>query len=200
MTASPMTNGGVMMGRTVRTRSIRLARKPVRVTTSAKASPRTVVENPTSTAIHREFHATPHVTGPVRQSRPQMVGETNFRANTAGATLPASSWNALRRMVTTGKKMKAATSAITSPMAPTTNTSPLITPRAAIPRVSRNRNAAVTSTAPYPMPNCRSSRGPKVRSSSANSQPEMPMANPWPTVTARPRAPMAIRALANSGS
>ena len=86
-----MTNGGVMMGRTVRTRSPRLARKPVRVTTSAKASPRTVVESPTRTAIHREFHATPHVTDVVRQSRPQMVGEKNFRANTAGATLPASS-------------------------------------------------------------------------------------------------------------
>ena len=96
--------------------------------------------------------------------------------------------------------MKTAMRAITKPMAPTTNTSPLMRPRAAMPRVKRNRNAPQTSTAPYPIPNCRSSRGPKARSRTASSQPEMPIANPWPRVAARPRTPTPIRPLANTGS
>ena len=87
MTARPMTKGGVMMGSTVSTRSVRLARKPVRVTTSANARPRIVVESPTSTAIHSEFQATPHVTDRARQSSPQMLDEKNFRTKRAGATL-----------------------------------------------------------------------------------------------------------------
>ena len=77
------------MGSTVRIRSTRLARNPVRVTTSAKASPRSVVENPTTTAIHREFQATPQVTDAVRQSSPHTVEEKNFPAKRTGARFPA---------------------------------------------------------------------------------------------------------------
>ncbi len=82
---SPMTNGGVISGSTVITRSSRLARKPVRVTSSAKARPSSVVPAPVSTPRVSEFQAMPHTTSPVRQPRPQMSGEVILSRNSAGA-------------------------------------------------------------------------------------------------------------------
>ncbi len=54
-----MTKGGVMIGRTVSRRSGFLKRKPVRVTTSAKARPRQVQVVAVATPSIRVFQATP---------------------------------------------------------------------------------------------------------------------------------------------
>ena len=78
MMASPMTKGGVMIGRTLRRRSSRLARKPVRVASKAKANPRTVVLAATRIAINREFQAMPQLTLAVRQPTPQMSWLNSF--------------------------------------------------------------------------------------------------------------------------
>ena len=64
-----------------------------------------------------------------------------------GRKSPSLSCSALIRICVTGKKMKVATSAMIMPIA-TTKTSPLITPRAAMPRVRKNRKAAATSSPP----------------------------------------------------
>ena len=73
ITASPITNGGVMIGSTVSTRSARLARKSVRVAISAKARPSSVVPAPTRTASSSEFQATPQLTRLCRQASPQIL-------------------------------------------------------------------------------------------------------------------------------
>src|SRR5919106_1267401 len=134
ITASPITNGGVMIGSTVSTRSGRFARKSVRVAISAKARPRRVVPAPTRVARDSEVPATPHPTLPCRQPSPQILSSNSLARNTGGANLPSLSWSALARIWVTGKKMNAATSAMISPIEPTTNTSPLIAPLAAMPR------------------------------------------------------------------
>ena len=61
-----------MIGSTVRSRSGRAAMKRVRVTTSAKARPRPVVDAAVRSASRSVFHATPHVPPPVRQSSRQI--------------------------------------------------------------------------------------------------------------------------------
>ena len=59
MMPSPITNGGVMMGRMASRRSSPLARKPVRLCSSAKPRPSKVVVMPQATASHRLFQNTP---------------------------------------------------------------------------------------------------------------------------------------------
>ena len=137
-----------MIGSKVSTRNSRLARNPVRVAISAKARPSAVVPAPTETAMMSEFQATPQPRFTVRQSRPQMFLENSFSKNSAGARLSSLSRKALTRMRTTGQKMNAATRAMTSPIDPTTNTSPLMAPRAAALWVNRNRKAPNTRSAP----------------------------------------------------
>ena len=78
MSASPITNGGVMIGRMVRMRSRPLKRMVVRVAISANARPSAVVPMPTSTARNSVFQATPQRRFEVRQSRPQTERSKNF--------------------------------------------------------------------------------------------------------------------------
>jgi hypothetical protein len=85
ITASPITNGGVMIGNTVSTLSARLAGNSVRVTISANASPRTAVPAPTRMASSSEFQATPQLTPPCRQPSPQIFWSTSLARDTAGA-------------------------------------------------------------------------------------------------------------------
>ena len=79
--AKPMTNGGVMIGKTVKVRRSFLYRNPDRVTTNAKIRPNIVVIRPTSTARNNEFHATPH-RPPHKQPRPHKRSSKNFDAKT----------------------------------------------------------------------------------------------------------------------
>jgi hypothetical protein len=88
MSASPITKGGVMIGRTLSTRRSTLYRKPVRVAMSANERPSAVVPTPTMSARKREFHATPQRSSDVRQSSPQIERSVNFLRNSAAANSP----------------------------------------------------------------------------------------------------------------
>ena len=148
MIASPMTNGGVMIGSIVSARSQRVARSWLRVTASAKASPSSVVPAPTRIARNSEFHAAPQLNWPPKQPSPQIFASVNFATKVGGDRAPESSARALSRMPATGKKIKTPTRPTTRPIAPVTKTSPPIAPRAAMPWVNMNRNAAQTTSAP----------------------------------------------------
>ena len=148
ISASPITKGGVMIGKIVKARTARRYLKPDRVTTSAKASPRTVVKKPTQIAKNSEFHATPQRPVPVRQLSPHNRSSKNFSAKTINEYDPSWVINADINMLTIGKKTNAPTIAITNPIALTTNTSPFIAPRAAMPCVNRNRNELARNNPP----------------------------------------------------
>ena len=68
----PMTNGGVMIGSTVRMRRIFLWRNPVRVTISANASPSDVQQVAQTSASISVFHATPQRVWLAMQPRPHI--------------------------------------------------------------------------------------------------------------------------------
>jgi hypothetical protein len=72
MSASPITKGGVMIGKTVMTRRSALNRKPVRTAISAKARPSAVEASPVSTASSTVFQATPQEIPPPKQPSPQI--------------------------------------------------------------------------------------------------------------------------------
>ena len=78
ISASPMTKGGVMIGRIDSTRSSGFIGMRVRSATSAKARPSSVVSTPTSVASATVFHATPQLRPPVTQSRLQIDGLNSF--------------------------------------------------------------------------------------------------------------------------
>jgi hypothetical protein len=106
MRPRPITNGGVMIGSTVRSRSGRAATKRVRVTTSAKARPRPVVDAAVRSASRSVFHATPHVPPPVRQPSRQIFAVKRRATRALGDSAPPSASTAAERMRTTGKKVK----------------------------------------------------------------------------------------------
>ena len=76
-----MTNGGVMIGNTVKVRRSFLYRNPDRVTTNAKIRPNIVVIRPTQTARNNEFQATPH-RPPHKQLKLHNRSSKNFDAKT----------------------------------------------------------------------------------------------------------------------
>ncbi len=134
-----MTKGGVMIGRSVSTRSVCLWRKPVRTVRRAKARPIAVAPAPTRTARNTVFQATPQRTPVVTQPRPQMEGLSSLSISNTGAQAPALSCSALASMVRIGKNTKSAISATTSAIAPTVKASPRQYPRAANPRAASIR-------------------------------------------------------------
>ena len=137
ISARPMTNGGVMIGSTLITRSAPLKRNAVRAAISAKARPRTVEPAPTTMARNTVFQATPQRRLEYRQSRPQIERSKKLAKNR-----PPS--NALPSMTKIGKNTNAAMVATTSPIALTTNASPRQKPRAASPRQNSIRNPVAT--------------------------------------------------------
>ena len=144
----PITNGGVMMGRMVKARKTLRYLNPDRVATKANTSPRAVVVAPTVIAKNNEFQAAPQPTVLYKQSSPQIFLSVNFSKNTPSEYTPSLSCKALIRICETGKKINAPTIATMKPMELTTKTSPLTAPRAAIPWVVKNKNAAETRMAP----------------------------------------------------
>ena len=116
ITASPITNGGVMIGSTVSTRSARLAGKSVRVAISAKASPSSVVPAPTRTAEQQRVPGDAAADPAVQAGEPpDLAVRAAWPGSSPGAKLagvvlrPRWSGSAV-----TGKKMKTATSATIS--------------------------------------------------------------------------------------
>ncbi len=70
---SPITKGGVMIGRMLRMRRNGFAGNAVRVKTSAKASPMTVVPNAVDRPSTREFTAAPQYPEPMTQASDHTV-------------------------------------------------------------------------------------------------------------------------------
>ncbi len=91
--ARPTTKGGVMIGRTVRSRSDLLKGNSVRVATSAKASPSSVVPVAVQTARKKVRQATPQYP-PVRQSSDQIFASTTLRSTPSAVNEPSKSWKA----------------------------------------------------------------------------------------------------------
>ena len=154
ISASPMTNGGVMIGSTEMMRIAPLKRKPVRVAISAKASPSSVDSTPTITARNSVFQATPHCEPPDRQASPQIERSKKSARNFAGAALPALSWKALISTLVMGKNTNRPISPATSAIEEMMKASPLHHPFKARPWQSRKRNPSAVTAAPAPMPPC----------------------------------------------
>ena len=76
--ASPMTNGGVIIGTTDNALRTLLNRNPVLTITRAKQSPSTVVMTPTETANKKELIATPQDPAPIKQSICQSFDSNNL--------------------------------------------------------------------------------------------------------------------------
>ena len=188
MSASPITNGGVMIGSMASTRKRPVKRRPARVAASAKASPSAVDPSPTRTARINVFQATPQRRLEAKQSSPQTERSKNFSASWFGANTPASSWTALARIVATGRNTKMAVSATTTPIAPTMNASPRHQPRPASPWQSSISKAVATRPAPGPMP-AWLGPSPKRWVSKGKVQPLSPMANPCRMRNASPVSP-----------
>ena len=106
------------------------------------------MKTPTSTASSREFQATPQREPPDRQSRLQSFALNSFCANAPTEYTPSFVSNALPSIWMIGMKTKSPTTATTKLIEPTTKTSPPTAPRAAIPRLKRNRKADAVSIAP----------------------------------------------------
>src|SRR5690348_2309525 len=102
ISANPITNGGVMIGRIVSARSVPFSRMPVRVAINANARPSAAVPNPTTTASNNVFQATPQRRFDAMQSSPQIDRSKNLAPNTPSASAPESSLMALVRMMATG--------------------------------------------------------------------------------------------------
>ena len=94
-----------------------------------------------------------------------------------------------------GKNTKIVTIETTPKIELTTNTSPLIAPRAAIPWVNINKKDDATINAPYPIPYCLSSRSPNNNLAHSKFQPLMPIEKPCIISQLNPIAPAKINTL-----
>ena len=175
ISAKPITNGGVMIGRTVSTRSVFLKAKEVRVTMRANASPRAVVPAPQASARKSVFQATPQRPPPVRQRRLQIFSADSRSTTSTGMKAPSPSWKACNRMRRMGQAVKSRIEAATVVTAPATKASPPKAPRSASP-IDRSASSAIkTSAPPAPMPTCRVSSSPNSAVSQSVVQPRRPM-------------------------
>ena len=188
-----------MIGSTVSARRMRFQRNPERVTTRAKARPRTVVMKPTATARTSEFSAAPHLV-PKKQPIPHRRSSKNLPTNAEIEYAPSSVTKAENSMFAMGKNTKAVTMVTTPPIAPTTKTSPLTAPRAAMPWVKRKRKEEAQIIAPYPIPNWRSPSAPNAAFIHWKLNPRMPMENPWMINQPNPSAPATVRMRKYAGS
>ena len=160
-----MTKGGVMIGSTVSSRIARFAGKAVRVTISAKQSPRIVAAVAVEVASASVFQKTPQFTGPARQERPQILRSNSRSAMAAPTPRSPRGVNIWDSIVSTGQAVKMIMDATSIPTAPATKRSPLNSPRSASPSVSITRQPMKARLPPRPMPNCRSPSSPKRASS-----------------------------------
>ena len=144
----PITNGGVMMGKSESDLNRPRKRTPVRVSTRANASPSRVDSSPTVTASTSVFQAAPQLEPVLRQVRRQIFGSSSRLTKGAIDQVPSSARNGITNICSTGRPMNSSVSAITRPSEPVTKASPPTRPRSANPRVSRNRKLAPVSSAP----------------------------------------------------
>src|ERR1700694_1488527 len=89
MNPSPMTKGGVMIGRNDSARRSFLKRKSVRVAINANARPSAVVPAPVKSASKSVFHATPQRRPSDKQPIPQTLAVSNLPKNADGDQAPA---------------------------------------------------------------------------------------------------------------
>ena len=125
MSPSPITKGGVMIGRMVRTRNALFCLKPVRVAISANARPSTVHPVAQRNASVSVFHATPQRVLPAMHPSPQIFSVNRRSGRAVSENAPALSWIPETRIRATGKKVKQTTSAVSVRTLPATNGSPL---------------------------------------------------------------------------
>ena len=180
-----------MIGSTVSSRSAFLARKPVRVAISAKATPSAVAAVAVVVASISVFQNTPQLTLAVTQDRPQILRSATRSTSAAGQARASRGVNICDSIVSTGQPVKMMIDPASSPTAPATKRSPLNRPRRASPSVNRNRKPVVARAPPRPMPNWRSPSSPKACSSHGQDQPCTPIANPCRTIAASPSPPPA---------
>ena len=132
------------------------------------------------------FHATPQRTPPAMQPRPKLRSLATRSHNAPSAKRPSSVYMALESALSTGKRMKTASSVPEPATAAAMNMSPLKKPRRAMPNAVSITSEASTTNAPQPMPNWFFDSSPKAAASAALFQPFAPIRKP---VSASPTAP-----------